>query len=142
MKQKVLEKISLVEQQILNRQDLVAQLSQEQFSQDQFCAASQRGDLEIDVPRGHLPNQSLVREMASGSDQTLSYQDSLSPLTNTRYPNSEPIAHLTNEDQSDTVALGDDIASNNTQRVSPRPVGDTGKEERLHMSDFIQSLSK
>jgi hypothetical protein len=129
--------MSLVEQQIRNHHDIVAQ-----HSQDQFCATSQRGDLEFDGTQGHLPNQSLLREKASGRGQTMSYRNPSTPLTNIRYPDSNSIVHSTNEDQSDSVPSGDDVARNDMQRVSPRPVSDTGKRNRLHVSDFIQSLSE
>lgn len=118
-------------------EDIVAQ-----FSPDQFCTTSQREDLEFDGTRGPLPTQSLLREKASGRDQSLSYRDPSFPLANTRYPNSNPIAHSSNEDQSGAVPSGYDIAGNDMPRVSPRRVSDTGKGNGLHISDFLQSLSE
>lgn len=137
----VLEQISLVEQQIQTHHDVVAQLSQNQLSQDQFCATSQNGNVGFVGSRDH-PDQRLPKEKVSERDQTLSYRDPPSSLMHTCYPNSDPKVSTINEDQINAVPPKDDIARNPTQQVTPRPASDTGKESRLHISDFVQSLSE
>jgi hypothetical protein len=137
----VLEQISLVEEQILIHHDVVARLSQNQLSQDQFCATSQKGDVGFDGSRDH-PDQRLPKEKVSERDQTLSRRDPPSPLMHTCYPSSDPKVSTTSGGQSNAVPSKEDIARNPTQQVTPRPASDTGKESRLHISEFIQSLSE
>jgi hypothetical protein len=131
-----LEKISLVEQHLRNHHDVVAQLCE-----NQYHATDQGEELGFGGAQGPLPDQDVLAAGGTGNESA-SHRGSSSIIANIPYPSNVQTAQPIIEDLNDSIRPGDAILRDVMQRDSSGPGKDSGQEFRLHISDFIQTLSE
>ncbi|KAJ6145043.1 hypothetical protein N7470_008938 [Penicillium chermesinum] len=137
----VLRKMLVVEQRLTNHHDVVAQLLQ-----DEPQAALQRKTLEFGRDRANPPNEAASN--VGTSDARVPREDAVSDSYQPPLPQevhercSNQSIQPTIEELRDKGEAGDSVSGNSMQHENPQPMTITGERSRLHLSDFIQTLSE
>ncbi|KAJ6000935.1 hypothetical protein N7481_001344 [Penicillium waksmanii] len=130
----VLEKVSLVEQYLRNHRDKVTQ-----SSQDQLLNSNPGNSPGLDITQGPVLCQSLTKDL---QDQPVCDQRPLRVPTDLHCPNSDQKRPPFNGASCDQPSIGNNLAGNGTPRSITPSANGAGEGNRLHDSDFIQSLSE
>ncbi|CEJ62731.1 hypothetical protein PMG11_11222 [Penicillium brasilianum] len=133
----VLENMSVVTQRLTNHHDIVAQLFR-----DQPHTAPQEEALEIGGVRTNPPDEAAPDSRASNvrisREDTLSDQDPPPTRGDIHYSNSDQATLPIIKELHEKGQAGASVSGNNRQHENPET---PSQGSRLHLSDFIQSLS-
>lgn len=135
----VFEDVSLVEQHLKVHHDLVTRLYR-----DQNHATRQEEHLDHESVHSYLPQRGGFSNAQAARHETPGYQDAPSTPTNICLPTSDQTSQEITADPHDSSLSGVAPSRNGTHvyQNSSRPVNHAEERTRLHISDFIQSLSE
>jgi hypothetical protein len=132
-----LEQISLVARRLRNHRDLISRLSE-----NKQHANHRGGALPFYNAQYSVPNEGVFGPVASAEHDSSGYRDP--PLISTIIPHAsrDRSGQLVNEELNGLALPEGAIARNNLQQDGSWPENNATPGFRLHVSDFIQSLSE